>query len=480
MGFLKKHLIVLFGATGDLAKKKLIPALQSLYKQNIIQNIPILCIGRREISKKDYLNLMNIKDQKFAENIYYLSLDLNSKNPTKLKDLANQLDKNYNCKGNIVFYLSLPYFLFKPALDIIKNSEILKGKTTKKVVFEKPFGHDLKSAENLNKEISKLFKEHEIYRVDHYLGKELVENILYFRFANSIFENIWNNKFIDNVQIILSESIGIENRGQYYDKAGAIKDMVQNHILQVLSLIAMEAPFSLNPNDIRDQKVNILKNLVKIKNPNDIVIAQYGSGIIDGKKIKAYTQEKDIPKDSKIETFVALKTYINNKRWQGVPFYIKTGKRLDKTYSEVNLILKDVVCNLFCEERKIEGPNVISIRISPQEGIVIKFNAKIPGKKNELKQVSMEFCHACEFAGNTPEAYETVLNEVLKGDHTIFARYDEIKESWKFIDALEKLLINKRKNILKYKAGTPGPKEADNLLKKDNRKWVFIERRFSI
>ena len=348
--------LVIFGATGDLTKRKLIPALYKLYSRGKIKNnLPIVCVARKNFTKSQFIKSLEIKKfikrlnerefNQFCKHLYYFPLDFGNQNYSKLNSYLQKLEKTYKSQGNRLFYLATPHSLFPKVVDKLKQGSMLKGKGWKRVVFEKPFGHDLQSARKLNKHITSTFKENQIYRIDHYLGKELVQNILIFRFANTLFEHLWSNRFIDNVQVIIDEKLGVEKRGRYYDKAGAIRDMVQNHLLQILSLFAMEAPRSMHSDDVRAEKAKILSTLRKVK-PSDLVIGQYSG----------YRSEKGVDKKSNTETFAALKTYIDNMRWKGVPFYLRTGKKLKNNYAEVNLILKKVPDVLFPVQK--EKPNV--------------------------------------------------------------------------------------------------------------------------
>ena len=472
-------MILIFGATGDLTKRKLIPALYNLYSRNQLKNTPIVCIARKRITKDRFISTLNLKQfipksnkkilKNFLRKLHYFSFDLEKDiNHKNLHDYLDKIKEIHRCGNNKIFYLALSPNLFKTAIDTIRSAKLLKGNN--KVVFEKPFGNDLKSAKDLNKKISSVFKEKDIYRIDHYLGKELVQNILVFRFANPIYEQIWNNKFIDNVQITVSEKIGVETRGNYYDKYGAIKDMVQNHLLQILSLAAMEAPKSLDAKNIRNEKVRILNSLQRPRS-NEIITGQYGAGTLDKIKVKAYKDELNVPKNSKTETFAAIKTFINNKRWKGTPFYLRTGKHLKARFAEVNLVLKDTSCKLFSKKELCDLPNVINFRIQPDEGIAIKFNAKYPGYKIKLHPVTMEFCHHCEFGINSPEAYETLIYEILKGDQTLFTRWDGVEASWKFVDNITNTIKNRTPSL--YKPGNYGPSQSDTLLKKDNKVWIL-------
>ncbi|NQV09316.1 glucose-6-phosphate dehydrogenase [Candidatus Woesearchaeota archaeon] len=472
---------IIFGSTGDLTKRKLIPALYKLYKNGVINKNPIICVGRRDISNTGFLELLNIQKfvnpadmnlfNKFQSLIHYYMLD--SKNGSKeFNSYVKKIESKYKCNGNKIFYLALPSSLFEPTTEIIRKSGLLNGKAWKRVVFEKPFGYDLNSAKKLNKAISSVFKERNIYRIDHYLGKELVQNIMVLRFSNSVFEEVWNHNFVDHVQITMSERSGVGTRGDYYEKVGALKDVVQNHMLQVLSLVAMEPPKSTSSKDIKDQKIKVLKSLQQVKASN-IVVGQYDRGVVRGKHVDSY--KKDV-KNSKshIETFVGLKTFIDTKRWKNVPFYLRAGKRLNQEYAEVNLVLKDVAYKLFPSEKEHYDHNVISVRIQPDEGIAIRFHSKIPGTL-KLYPVNMEFCHNCEFGANTLASYERLLSDVLKGSKTLFTRWDFVEHSWKFIDHLSKII--KKKKILHYKSGTSGPKEAEMLVKKDKKEWIKLERR---
>ena len=468
-----RAMIVLFGSTGDLARRKLMPAFYNLFKKGVLsRKTPIVCVGRRPIGKKEFIALLQFKkflskaDKKtlagLVKLITYVQVDFSTKDFSALTNAAQQIEKSSKCGNNKIFYLATPPDLFAETVDVIKAAKLLAGKGWKRLGVEKPFGHSTTSARKLNQHIAKVFKEQEIYRVDHYLGKELVQNMLVFRFANAIFEQIWHKEFIDHVQISVAEEGGVEERGLYYDKAGAIRDMIQNHLLQMLALATMESPVSLDPNHIRDQKISIFKALQDPK-PQDIAIGQYAG----------YRKEPKIDPKSTTETFAAVKLYINNKRWKGVPFYLRTGKKLAKRYAEINVVLKDVVCPLFCEELKYKGPNVITIRVQPNEGIAIKFNAKFPGAGIKLHPVTMDFCHTCLWALATPEAYETLIHEILRGNQTLFTRWEGVEESWKYTDKILKSM--RKRTFPNYKPGSWGPKEAQQLMQRDKRAWIVSE-----
>lgn len=485
-------LFILFGATGDLTKRKLIPALFKLFEEEQIDNKnPIICVGRRELSKDQFISHLELgkfipkydqgKMEVFLKQLYYYSLDLSSTTKCSksescavcggFKEYIEMIENDHQSLGNRAFYLATPPSLFEEISEIIKSCKLMLGKGWKRIVFEKPFGKDLASARKLNKALSTRFKENQIYRIDHYLGKALVQDILVFRFSNVIFEQIWNNKFIDNIQITVAESVGIGDRSGYYDSAGAIRDMLQNHLMELFALVAMEMPHSFNADAIRDEKAKIIKKLIK-PTENEVVTGQYGSGsLVGGEKAVGYKEEKNIKKSSRTETYVAIKAMVNNSRWRGVPFYLRTGKRLSNAFGEINIELKDVACRLFNQSsRKKITSNIIKIKIQPDTGISVFFNTKIPGQGMDITPVEMNFCHHCLFAINTPEAYEALFLGILNGDQTMFTRWDSVEASWKYVDQIMKLASIKRPAL--YKAGTVGPKRADQLLKNDKRAWI--------
>lgn len=462
-------MIVLFGATGDLAKKKLIPALALLFRKKKLSNVPIVCVGRRQLTKDQYLDLISFNSlkglspedaRKFKDNLYYIRLDVqHPKQDAFMHDLAH-IDKQYRCNGDKIMYFALSAELFNPTIKVLENAKVFSGEGIQRIAFEKPFGFDLDSAEELNKSVTRVFSEDQIYRVDHYLGKELVTNLLTLRSTNYLFNTLWSNKHIDNVQIVISEDMGIEGRGEYYDKAGAIRDIVQNHVLQMVALLAMELPKKNDTASVQKAKCDLLKKITSMR-AQDIVLGQYHD----------YTKESAVSTNSATETFVALKAHINTPRWKNVPFYIKTGKHLDKKYSEMNLILKS-------EGKQV--PNVISIRTNPQEGVVIQFNIQSAATNHAMKQVAMEFCHQCEFGINTPEAYERLFMEMMEGNQMLFPSWPEIKQSWVITDALKHVILKTRVPLHDYARNSDGPREAHELLKKDGREWVYFERKLTI
>ncbi|MBR9706337.1 glucose-6-phosphate dehydrogenase, partial [Candidatus Pacearchaeota archaeon] len=446
---MEDNIFILFGATGDLAKKKLIPALYNLYVKG--HSLPIICVSRRIISKAEYIRLLdldsnvkNLNKEKlkgFLKNLQYIEFDLQKGNSKDLGNKVINIVQGNNLKGNMIFYLAISPLLFNDAVKSIKNSGLLKKKGYKRIAFEKPFGEDLKSAKEINRNIKKVFREKEIFRIDHFLGKELVQNISVLRFTNSLLKPQWNNKFIDHVQITLSENFGVEGRGNFYDKYGAIKDVVQNHMLQIFSLIAMEEPKKLLSNDIRNEKIKVLKKVEKIKGKN-VVQGQY----------KGYKKVGGVGKNSKTETFAAIKFFVDNKRWKNAPFYFLTGKNMKRNLVTVLIQFKKAKCLLF-EDICDFGPNHLLIEVQPREGFHININAKSPGKEN-IEPIEMNFCHKCKFGPETPEAYENLFLDIIKGDQSTFVRTDEIEESWKIVDGI------KKNKLYHYKKGSY-PKEAD-------------------
>ncbi|MFH1408429.1 MAG: glucose-6-phosphate dehydrogenase [Nanoarchaeota archaeon] len=473
-------MIVLFGPTGDLSRRKLIPALFNLYTTGALHEYTTFVgVGRRKLTKEEFITLLDSESyiphlkrdawKTFLSRLHYQAIDYGTKTPEELKEALDKIEHDHGCGNNKLMYLALPPDIFSQSVDLIKRSGILKGEGWRRIVFEKPFGTDLKSAKHLNKKVCKVFKEDAIFRIDHYLGKELVQNIMVFRFANALFEQTWNSHFIDHVQITIAEQDGVEQRAGYYDQAGAARDMLQSHLLQLLMFIAMEPPKSYSAEDIRTEKIVIL-NALRGPKKGCIVIGQYEKGKIEGKETPGYRAEEGIPEDSATETFIALKAGINNKRWKEVPFYLRTGKRMAKKYANIDIIYRDDACTLFCGEKHTHQPNRISIRIQPDEGISVTFNIKPPGAELKLSPVTMDFCHTCLYALNTPEAYETLFQEIIKGDQTLFPRWDSVEASWRFIDQIEKLI--KFSAPKTYPSGSLGPKEADELLEKDKRKWI--------
>jgi glucose-6-phosphate 1-dehydrogenase len=491
--------LVIFGATGDLTARKLMPALYNLAREGLLPS-PFACVAfaRRPKSDEDFRKEMKDAVSKFSrvkpldeklwksfeENLFYHEAAFDDDNGyNQLREKLEGLDKQLGTRGNRVFYLSVPPSYFPMIIEKMSKAELSyrPRKTNDKwsrVIIEKPFGHDLDSCLKLQKHVTKFLDESQIYRIDHYLGKETVQNLLNFRFSNSIFESLWNNHHIDHVQITVGEDLGIGTRGHFFEEAGLMRDIVQNHIMQLLSLVAMEPPVSLNANAIRDEKVKVLEAIRPI-DMNQFgkycVRGQYSAGYINGQNVPGYRQEKDVAPQSNIETFVAMQLFIDNWRWAGVPFYLRGGKRLPKRSSEIAITFKGVPGILFSKDgRKIEK-NVLVIRIQPDEGISLKINCKVPGMNNFAQPVKMDFQYGSYFGSTPPEAYERLICDCMMGDGTLFARGDEVISSWKLITPiLEKWKNTEPDCFPNYEAGSWGPQEADLMLAREGRSWRII------
>ncbi|HLC60039.1 MAG TPA: glucose-6-phosphate dehydrogenase [Candidatus Nanoarchaeia archaeon] len=485
-------IFTIFGATGDLTNRKLLPAFYFLEQERQLkENFRIICIARKKITNAQYrkgaansikkFSRINVKDEilrKVLSRIIYhrinfTALDGYSSLKSKIESLSG--DKCAHCER--IFYLAVPSGLIGTIIGNIKSAGLAErqspGKPYNRIMFEKPFGSDLESAKKLNKYIRKVFDEKQVYRIDHYMAKELVQNLLVLRFANSIFEPLWNKMYIDHIQVTVAETLGVENRGDYYDKAGALRDVIQNHMMQLLSLVGMAAPKTMNADDVKNEKVKVLKSIPKLKYlSKDIIIGQYTGGVVENKKVISYRNEPEVDKYSCTETYVALKLEIFNEMWKGVPFYLRTGKRLKDKSTEIAIVYRHVPFGLFSKSNPEK--NMMIIRVQPYEGITLQFNAKVPGNKVIIDNVEMDFCHECKFGPNSPEAYERLLYDVMIGDQTLFTRWDEVENSWKLIDAVLKNIKNLKLKM--YNAGTWGPKEADKLIERDGRKWVEPKR----
>lgn len=487
-----RTLFFIFGATGDLARRKLFPAFYSLYREGKLSDkFAVIGLARRprtnEQFREDLLQSIREfarykadKDEewgRFAEHFHYMPLDINNPDAFgRLKELADRLDEQYSICGNRLFYLALAPELFGSVSFHLREGGLLDSPGWHRLVIEKPFGYDLESAEKLNEQIRQVFREDEIYRIDHYLGKEMVQNIEVVRFANAFFEPLWNNKYIANIQITLSETVGVEERGGYYDSAGALRDMGQNHMLQMITMMAMEPPSRLHPEDIRDEKVKVLRSLRLYADAEDVrrhvVRGQYTAGIVKGKPVPAYRNEEGVPADSDTETYFAAKVFVDNFRWAGVPFYIRTGKRLPLKTTEVVVEFKNMPEHVYFSKKTKLEPNLLVFRVNPSEGIYLKMNAKRPGSQWGIVPIAMDFCQSCEVGLNTPEAYERLLFDAARGDSTYFTRWDEVALAWKFVDRIEQAWKQEGGGPLHpYEAGSWGPAAAQELLARDGFKW---------
>jgi glucose-6-phosphate 1-dehydrogenase len=490
--------MVIFGATGDLTSRKLMPALFSLAVENrLAPHFRVVGFSRTPWTDDDFRTEMRraveehgrytvseneVIWENFARNFIYIPGDFAEVDSFRKLDtaLSEQADEQ-GIPDNRLYYLAAPPQFFD---DIVSNLGIVgmadpSDERWRRIIIEKPFGHDLQSAKHLNHMLHRVFREEQAYRIDHYLGKETVQNLLVLRFDNAIWEPIWNRNLVDHVQISVAESIGIEDRAAYYDQAGIIRDIFQNHIMQLLTLVAMEPPVAFEANAIRDEKVKVLRAMKPIpleRITHDTVRAQYGAGVIDGKRVPAYLREDDVPSQSRTATYAALKWHIDNWRWQGVPFYLRSGKRMPTRASEISIHFKRPPHMLFDPSSDLDGdlrPNVLAIRIQPDEGIAVRFEVKVPGQGMDRRSVTMDFRYGTSFgAASLPDAYERLLLDAMLGDPTLFARSDEIECAWDLIDPLLHAWHEDGIPPLEtYEAGTWGPAAADRLLQRDDRQW---------
>lgn len=479
--------LTIFGATGDLAKRKLFPSLYRLYKKNLLnKRFAIVGVARTEMSDDEFRNRVKESVQTFGEidndidaftsHFYYVPHDVTNKESyIKLKQRMDDIDRQHQLEGNRIFYLAMAPEFFGTISLHLKESGLTETNGFKRLIIEKPFGHDLSSAQKLNKEIRESFHEEEIFRIDHYLGKEMVQNIEVIRFANNLFEPLWNNRYISNIQITSSESLGVEDRGRYYETSGALKDMVQNHILQMVSLLAMEPPVRLSPDDIRAEKIKVLKALRPIdkeKVHEHFVRGQYGTGKINGEIVPGYREEPNVHPQSNTETFVAGRIFIDNFRWAGVPFYIRTGKRMPMKTTKIVVQFKDNPFQLYYKDHP--QPNLLVLHIQPEEGITLHFNAKKTGQSVATTQVKLNFSNQKIDGINTPEAYEKLLFDCMLGDSTNFTHWEEVALSWKFVDPISEVWQNEQSSFPNYAAFTNGPESSNELLALDGHFWWSV------
>ena len=472
--------MIIFGGTGDLTHRKLIPALYHLVYQGLLpEGFAVISVGRQQKSNRDYreelyrsiLKYSRFEVQKelwdqLSEKIYYRSFSFDEgEGYEKLKADLLQIDQAHGTGGNRLYYLAVSPENFAPIVEKLKEHDLTAGSGCwQRVVIEKPFGQDLPSAQQLNKRIGKAFSEKDTYRIDHYLGKEMIQNIMVIRFANTIFEPLWNHEHIDHIQITAAETEGVGSRGGYYEKAGALRDMVQNHLLQILAITAMEPPERNDAESIRDEKVKILR---AIHFPKTSTISQH----VALGQYATYRQEEKISPQSTTETYVALKLFLDCDRWRGVPFYIRTGKKLEQKTSQVVIQFKQPPKSFYKECEEGCNPNLLVIKIQPEEGTLLQFNAKRPGNLQQILPVGMNFCQNCNLENNSPEAYEKLLLDVMAGDASRFTRWDEVEHSWRFIDEISNCFNSKAELVEDYPAGSWGPPRAQQLIERSGRRW---------
>jgi glucose-6-phosphate 1-dehydrogenase len=489
--------MVIFGASGDLTRRKLLPAIYDLDLDGLLPaDFAVVGFARSEMTDEQFRQqaLEAVRQfsrrrsvdtgnwESFARGLFYTGAgSLQLDDFQRLENLLARVHRERNTGGNRIFYLSVPPSAYPGITRQLADSGLAaqseNGGGWARIIIEKPFGRDLESARALNQEVAQVFPEEQVYRIDHFLGKETVQNILVFRFANGIFEPIWNRRYIDHVQITAAESLGVEGRAGYYEEAGALRDMVQNHMLQILSLVAMEPPIAFEARAVRDEKVKVLRAVRPLRG-DDVARytarGQYGPGWVYGREAPAYRQEPNVDPASTTETYAALKLYVDNWRWAEVPFYLRTGKRLPKQTTEVAIYFKRAPLLLFrdtAEPASLES-NVLAIRIQPNEGITLKFHAKVPGISVRVRAVNMDFLYGASFAVEPPTAYETLLLDCLEGDSTLFARRDEIEAAWSLItDVLNGWAELPPATFPNYEAGSWGPQEAEELMARDGRTW---------
>ncbi|HYW95083.1 MAG TPA: glucose-6-phosphate dehydrogenase [Bacteroidales bacterium] len=484
----ENHLIVIFGASGDLTRRKLVPALNNLFDQGLMpEKFAIIGLGRTEMNDesfrdelrkglKEFSSDLEVKDD-FINALHYRSIDYaRSESYLKLTTVIKEFKASVSFGNNILFYLATPPNLYEVIPENLANAGL--NRKGHKIIIEKPFGTDLYSARQLNARLQDHFSEDQIYRIDHYLGKETVQNILVTRFSNNIYEPLWNRNFIHHVEITSAESIGVGKRGGYYDHSGALRDMVQNHLLQLAGLVAMEPPVNADATSIRNEMVKVFQSLRPLKPEfifSNVIRGQYSASTIRGESIRGYRDEEGVGKNSRTETFVAMKFFIDNWRWNGIPFYVRTGKRLPTKVTELVIHFKPTPQHIFCDRTgNPNESNQLIIRIQPDEGILMKFGMKIPGAGFNVQTVNMDFHYASLSNKRLPEAYERLLHDCMVNDPTLYSRGDAVETTWKFLEPVLNLWQeNDHIPLYGYPVGTWGPEIADKLIEEPDITWRY-------
>ncbi len=484
--------IVIYGASGDLAKRKLVPALYRLaYERRLPAAFAVVGISRTAMNDEQFREKMRESVERylekspfdpelwndFARGLFYMPGDVEDpRSYADLRDCLARVEAERKTAGNVLFYLSTQPSHYAPVVEGLGDAGLAAGQGWRRIVVEKPFGHDLKSARELSGKLHAVFPEEAVYRIDHYLGKETVQNVLAFRFGNGIFEPLWNRQYVNQVQITAAESIGVEGRGAYYQEAGALRDMIQNHLLQVMATIAMEPPAEFEPNAVRDERAKLLRS-IQVMKPEQVeenaVAGQYGPARIGGEDVPGFRQEPGVDPQSRANTYAAATFFVENWRWAGVPFYIRSGKRMPKRVTDIAIQFNSAPHALFVTDREHTAPhpNLLILRIQPEEGISLLFQSKHPGEGMKLRPVSMDFNYGASFGARTPSAYETLLMDALAGDATLYTRQDMVEASWAAVQPILDSWSEKSFDFPNYPAGTWGPEASEKMLARRGHVW---------
>jgi glucose-6-phosphate 1-dehydrogenase len=482
--------VVIFGANGDLTKRKLLPALYRLmYERRLAPGFAVVGVSRTPMSDDQFRDKMRDSVKKFLEDspfdddvwagfsqgLFYMAGDVHDADSyARLAARLNEIEQARRTGGNVLFYLSTQPSQYASTAKGIGAAGMARGNGWRRIIIEKPFGHDYDSARELSREVHEVFPESEVYRIDHYLGKETVQNILAFRWGNGIFEPLWNRRYVNHVQITAAESIGVEGRGAYYQEAGALRDMIQNHLLQVMATVAMEPSGVFEPNAVRDERAKLLRS-IRIMKPGqvnlDSVAGQYGPARVGGADVPGFRQEPGVDPNSRTDTYAAATFFVENWRWAGVPFYIRTGKHLPKRVSEITISFNPAPHFLFGHNGDAATPNLLILRIQPEEGISLKFSSKQPGAGMKLRPVSMDFNYGASFGERSPSAYETLLLDAVLGDATLYSRQDMVEASWSAVRPIMDAWSDSKVDFPNYPAGSWGPKAADEMLARRGHAW---------